>query len=139
MNEGADLLPSPAPIRARGNSIGDLLRQLVEDITVLLRSEMRLASSEIRANVAGALGSIAMVAMGLMLVSLAMLCFLGALVALLAQSMGVVSAAALVGGVALLASAVLIWAGARRLRTTDLAPHRSVANLKRNVDTLKGD
>jgi uncharacterized membrane protein YqjE len=139
VNEGAELLSSPVPVRERGHSIGDLLRQLVEDITVLLRSEMRLASSEIRAGITGALGSIAMVALGLILVSLAMLCFLGALVAFLAQSMGVVAAAALIGGVALVASALLIWAGASRLRTTDLAPRRSVANLKRDVDTLKGD
>jgi uncharacterized membrane protein YqjE len=131
--------PSPPPLRPRSNSIGDLLRRLVEDITGLLRSEMRLASSEIRANIAGALGNIAMVASGLILVSLAMLCFLGALVAWLAVSMGVVAAAALVGGVALLASAGLIWAGARGLKTTDLAPQRSVANLKRSVETLKGD
>lgn len=149
MNETLPLRASPAPttpvsVAAKpplrsDSSIGDLLRRLVDDLLNLVRSELRLASGEVRANVVGALGGLAVVAAGAMLVSVAMLCLLGAGVAFLAQSVGIVDAALIVAGTAILLGAALIYVGVGKLRTTQLAPRRSVANLRRDVDTLKGD
>ncbi len=129
----------PATGRAHRTSVGDLLRQLVDDVIALVQSEIRLASGEIRDNIAGAVGSLATVAAGLMLLSVAMLCLLGALVVVLANFTGIIGAALIVGLVALVLGIGLIYGGATRLKATDLAPRRMTANLKRDVESLKGD
>ena len=120
-------------------SIGDLLRQLVDEIISLVHSEIRLAGGEIRDNLAGAIGSLATVAAGLMLLSVAMLCLLGASVLWLSFYIGIIAASLVVGVIALVLGIGLIYGGASRLKATDLAPRRSTANLKRDVETLKGD
>ena len=120
-------------------SIGELLRRLVDDLLNLVRSELRLAGGEVRANLAGALGSLGAIVVGGLLISVAMLCLLGAGVAFLAQSVGIVAAALIVAGGATLLGAILIIAGIAKLKATELVPRRAVANLRRDAETLKGD
>jgi hypothetical protein len=123
----------------QAESLGDLVRRLVDDIILLVRSELRLARSEIQHNVVKASSSVAAIAAGAMMVSIAMLCLLGAAVALLAQSVGIVAAAAIVAVVAIIAGGLLIALGIRRLQQVDLAPVRMVANLRRDAEALTGD
>lgn len=127
------------PVRPARDSVGDLLRRLVDEFIILVRSEMRLAGSEMRAKLGAALGSVAAIAVGALLLSLAMLCLLAAGIAALAQSVGFVWAALIVAGGALLVAGILIYTGVARLKATELAPARTVANLRRDAETLKGD
>lgn len=120
-------------------SIGDLLRSLIDDIVVLIRAEMGVAGGEIRDNLADAVGSLAAVAVGMMFLSVATLCLLGAGVAALAQYTGLVAAALIVAAFASVVAGALILIGIGRLKKVDLAPRRAVANLKRDMETLKGD
>ncbi|MFZ4689045.1 MAG: phage holin family protein [Polymorphobacter sp.] len=126
----------PAP---RRDSIRDLLRRLGDDFIALIRSELRLAGGEVRENLAQASGSLLIVALGAMLVSVAMLCLLGAGVAWLAQSVGLVPAALIVAAVAIILGGMAIYTGIGRLKRTDLAPRRVAANLRRDAENLKGD
>lgn len=128
---------TPPPARPPG--IGDLLRRLVDDVLQLFRSELHLALGEVRGNIGATLGSLAFIGIGAMLLSVAMLCLLGAGVAWLAQSVGIVAAALIVAAVAGVIAALCIAVGVARLKATQIAPRRAFANLARDAETLKGD
>lgn len=123
----------------RRDTIRGLFRRLGEDFIALIRSEVRLAGGEVRANIAGAMGSLIVVLIGLMLVSVAVLCLIGAGVAWLSYYVGIVAAALIVASIAIISGVMAIYVGVKRLKATDLAPRRLAANLKRDVEKLKGD
>jgi hypothetical protein len=128
--------PTPPPQRA---SIGDLFRQLIENIADLVRLELRLARAEFRTGIRQSAGSVAAIAVGGMLAMVATSCLLVATIAWLATKVGLVNAALIVAAVLGVAAAMLIAAGIGKLQQLDLAPKRAAANLKRNVEMLKGD
>lgn len=132
---GEDAAPKPA---AR-ESIGDLIRRLIDEISALVRSEMRLARSELEASVASASGSLAAIAIGSLLAMSAMTCVLVATIVWLAEYIGLLRAVLSVAGVLGIVAAALIFAGVSKLQKLDLAPKRASANLKKNADVLKGD
>jgi uncharacterized membrane protein YqjE len=120
-------------------SLRVLLKRLGDDFIALIRSELRLAGGEVRANLADATGSLVIVMIGLMLVSVAMLCLLGAGVAFLSQFVGIVGAALIVAAIAIILGGMAIYVGVNQLKTTSIAPKRVAANLRRDVDKIKGD
>lgn len=128
--------PGPAPER---QSIAGLLKRLGDEFVALIRSELRLASGEVSANLAEAIGGLIAIGVGVVLVMAAMLCLLGAIVAFVSQFVGLVAAALIVAAVTMILGGIAIFVGAARLKATDLAPRRAVANLRRDVGTLKGD
>jgi len=123
----------------RRESLGNLVRRLVDDIILLIRTELRLARSEMRESIVTASSSMALVGAGTMLISVAMFCLLGATVAWLAQFVGIVAAALIVASVAIAIGALLIGIGIGRLKNIDFTAPRMLANLSRDVETLKGD
>ena len=129
----------PPRIQPRAGSLGDLLTRLVEDVVVLIRAELRLASSEMRGKAAAAGGSVIAIAAGFMLVSVAMVCLLAAGIAFLALYIGIVAAALVFAGVTALIGGILILGGINKVKNLDLAPRRSIAMLKRSAETLKGE
>lgn len=132
--------PGPEPeAPARRPSLGELLRQLINDIANLVRSELELARAEFRSGISQAAGSLAAIAVGGMLAMVATSCLLVATIAWLATKVGLVTATLIVAGVLGAIAAVLIIAGVSKLQRLDLAPRRAAANLQRNVDLLKGD
>ena len=137
-----DELETPSPKREpaiKRESLPDLFRRLIDDIVALVRSELQLARSEFGAKVAEALGSVAAIAVGGALALVATSCLLVATIAWLAQKIGLVPATLTIAGVFGVIAAILITSGVRKLQRMDLAPRRIAANLKRDVDTLKGD
>ena len=120
-------------------SFADLFRRLIDDTIHLVRSEVLLARSEVSAKITAAIGSIAAIAIGSALAMVASTCLIVAGIAALAERVGLVAAALIVGGGLAAIAATLIIVGMSRLRRLDLAPTRSVANLKRDVKTLQGD
>ena len=137
-DDDTGLMERPAPAHGQ-ESIGALVRRLVDEMVYLVRSEFRLARSEMRASAISASGSLAAMAVGAMLISVALFCLLAGVVAWLAQSVGVVAAAFIVAGVSAVFGGVLIAVGIARLKSIDFAPARAVANLKRSAETFKGD
>ena len=85
------------------------------------------------------MGSVAAIAAGGMLALVATSCLLVATIAALAERVGLVWAALIVAGVLGVGAAALIIGGIGAWRKTDLAPKRTVANLQRGLETLKGD
>ena len=129
-------LSTPAPPR---ESLAELFRRLIDDVVSLVRTELQLARSELGAKVSEAMGSLAAIAVGGMLALVATSCLLVATIAWLAQHVGLVGATLIIAGVMGVAAAVLIAGGVTKLQRMDLAPKRTVANLKRDIDTLQGD
>lgn len=135
MTQGA---PETSAPRQR-SSIGDLLRQLVDDIINLVRSELKLARAEVSSTVRQSAGSLAAIAVGGMLAMVASTCLLIALIVWLASKIGLVAATLSVAGVSGAGAAILIAGGVAKLQQLDLAPKQATANLKRNAELLKGD
>lgn len=133
-----EALRQPPP-KAVDDSLSGLFRRLLDDLIMLVRSELRLAGGEVRSRIEESATSLAAIGLGAMLISVAMLCLLGAGVAFLAQYVGVTSAALIVAAGALAVAGGLIYWGISNLRSQQLAPSRAVANLKRNVELLEGD
>lgn len=121
------------------DSIGGLFRRLVDDLINLVRSELRLAGSEVSGKIEESATSLGAIALGMILISVAMFCLLGAAVAFLAQFVGIIWAALIVAAVAIAIGGGLIYWGITSLQAQQLAPSRTVANLMRNAELLKGD
>jgi predicted phage tail protein len=131
--------PPTVPAPARRSSIGDLFRQLVDDIINLVRSELKLARAELTSTLRQSAGSFAAIAVGGMLAMVAGTCLLIALIVWLAAKIGLVAATLSVAGVSGAGAAILIAGGVAKLQQLDLAPKQATANLKRNAEMLKGD
>lgn len=128
--------PAPSPV---DDSIGGLFRRLIDDLINLVRSELRLAGSEVRGKVEESAVSIGAIALGGIMISVAMFCLLGAAVAFLAQFVGIIWAALIVAAGAIATGGGLIYWGISALQAQQLEPSRTIANLKRNAELLKGD
>ncbi len=124
---------------SRRTSIGDLLRQLVDDIINLVRTELQLARAEVSNSLRQSAVSLAAIAVGAMLAMVATSCLLVATIVWLATKVGLVAATLIMAGVLGLAGAILIAGGVAKLQQLDLAPKRAAANLRRTAEMLKGD
>ena len=127
------------PDRNREPSIGDLLRQLIDDVQHLFRTELRLFQSEVRGNIASLKGGLILIGIGatLMLASLITLfaAFVGWLIPVVGHGWAelIVAVASAVIGIAALGI------GARRLSARSLAPERTIASVRQDAQTLKGN
>ena len=130
---------TPDSTPPRRSSISDLMRQLIDDIINLIRTQLEVTRAEVGDNIRQSAGSIAAVAVGGVFMMVAILCLLVAVIAWLATKVGLVAAVLVVAGVLGVAGGVLISGGVAKLRRMDLAPKHAAANLKRSAAMLKGD
>ena len=120
-------------------SLGALVRGLLEDISTLFRSEIALAKIEIRQTVAG-LGGVAALFAGALLFVLIGLAFVFVTVVLLLALVMPAWAATLLVAVllfALAAGAALL--GRSRLRKTEIAPMEAIRGMKEDVDMIRSE
>jgi uncharacterized membrane protein YqjE len=119
----------------RDRSLSDVLQDIVANVQDIVRSELRLASAEIRqelvkaasaGKVAGAGGVLALFALGFLLLSA---------VYALSLVMAAWLAALIVAVVLAVVASVLISAGNKRLKTVHLKPEKTVASIR---ETLHG-
>lgn len=120
-------------------SIGELLRRLVEDTQHLFRTEIRLAKSELRSNIASAAKGGMAAGAGFILLLGAVFTLLGAAVGFLTPLVGAGWAALIVGVVTLVTGGLLVMSGIKKMSASSLAPERTVASLKQDADALKGN
>lgn len=120
-------------------SIADLLRRLVEDTGHLFRTEIRLAKSELRGNIAAAKGGAAAIGLGAILLLGAVFTLLGAAVGFLTPYVGAGLAALIVAIVVGVIGAVLVVSGGKKLGAASLTPDRAVASLKQDAEALRGN
>jgi len=119
-------------------STGELVSQLSEQVSHLVRDELRLAQAELKqkgkragigAGLAGAGGVLSLYGLSALVV---------AVIAALALVLPVWAAALIVGGILLLLAGLLALAGISQVkRGTPLTPDEAIASTKRDVETVK--
>lgn len=119
-------------------SIADLLRDLGSDASLLVRQELALAKAEIQRNVQQSLQALIIMAAGGFIAFAALIVLLSAVIdGLVAAGFERWLADVIVGGVMAVIGLVLVRSGQAALNATGLAPNRTAANLRRDVDMLK--
>lgn len=122
----------------REPSATGLVADLIAGISRLVRGELALAKAEAKRSVNDAIGAIiaAVVAVVLVIISLNLLAA-AAVAGLVALGLPPVWATIIVGAVLLVIAVGLVLYAKAKLSPDNLAPKRSVANLRRDAETFK--
>ena len=137
--------PTTVPVEPPDTRLRPLLNQLAQDSAALVKQEINLAKAEVRATVKQTTAGATRIAAGAAVGGMAGLVLTAFLVLLIGDLLGNYWLAALIVGLAFaLVGGVLVMAGIRRLRTTSVAPERTMETLredavwaKQEVDDLK--
>ena len=119
-------------------SLKDLLADLTESITTLLRKEIQLARAETSEKVTQVGVAIGSIAGGAILALAALIVLLQALVIAITEA-GVPAgwASLIVGVIVAVVAYVLIHKGTNDLKASNLAPDRTMSSLKRDAQVVK--
>ena len=120
-------------------TLADLLRDLSEKTTTLVRQEVLLAKTELQESLAGLGRGAALVAVGGAILYSAFVVLLGAGALALASVLGIavwLSALVVAATVAIM-GAVCLRVGWMRLRRTSIVPTATIASVKEDVTWLK--
>ena len=120
-------------------SIPEIITDVVTQFTTLLRTESRLARTEMSEKISQAAVAIGLIVAGAVLLMPALVILLQACVSALVTSDTLPQpwASLLVGGVVLLIGIALALIGASRLKMRALAPERTINQLQRDVSVAR--
>jgi hypothetical protein len=120
-------------------SLGELFGEFSQDMTLLVRQEIRLARTELGEKASAVSKRLGAVVMGGVIAYLGALALLAGFILLLTQVVGLPAwLSALLLGVALAAGGMLtLNAGLRELKNIDPAPRRTVETIKDDVRWAK--
>jgi hypothetical protein len=124
---------TPAGRRLEERSLGQLLRDLAEQLGRLIGDEGRLLKAELNDNVNRLTGGFTLLILGAVLGSAALLILLLALVAALSETMEPWLASVIVGGAVAVIAVALLLAGRNRLKARALMPDRTLASVGDDV------
>jgi hypothetical protein len=119
-----------------GLTLKTLLRDLITEVSELIREELRLAQAEAAEKVSRAQYSVIAIAAGLLSAFCALLILLQALVIGLAELMPAWAASLAVGGVMAVAAFLLVRHGQSGLSPTNLVPERTLDSVRRDKDLV---
>jgi hypothetical protein len=122
--------------REPSHSIVSLLKRLTDELSVLFRQEMALASAEFTRSMRSFFLGVSSVAAGGAVLFAGLLVLLAAAVLGLSQWLEPWQAALAVGAAVVLVGIVMVLAGKKKLKPEELKPERSVSSLKRDKDVL---
>lgn len=125
----------PAP---DNRSLGELLRDLASDVTNLIRQELNLARTEAQEKLNQTMMAAISLVAGALLGFAALIVLLFALVDGLTE-VGLPGwlAAIIVGGAVAIVGFILVKKGQNDLSATRLAPERTAANVRRDINLVK--
>jgi hypothetical protein len=122
-------------------SIGELFGQLSQDMTLLVRQEVQLARAEMSDKITRVTTNLVSVVAG------GFVAYIGALALVAALILGLHDladispwvSALIVGAVLAIAGYAMLRRGLGELKQVDLAPRRTVENIRDDVQTIKDD
>jgi hypothetical protein len=117
--------------------LSELLRDLVDQLSSIIRHEIGLARAEMSEKAGQAGSAIAMLAMALVLGTGAVVILLGAGVAALSNMMEPWASALIVGGAAALVAALMAAKGKSNLKPGNLAPSRAMHSVQADTQLVK--
>ena len=121
---------------ANDTSLSTLLRDLITEISELMRQEFRLARAETTAKLARAQTALIALAVGLLLGFCAIIVLLEAAVAGLSEVMPPWAASLVVAGATAVLALALLIIGQRMLSPTKLVPERTLDSLRQDRDMV---
>ena len=125
------------PDHARQRSLTEVLKDIVGNIQEIIRSEVKLAKSEIGDQVIKAWAAARLLLAGAVLGLYALGLVLLGVVYAVALAMPAWAAALCVGGTVAIISAAVIGVGRARLKTVHAAPRRTIQTIEENVEWIK--
>lgn len=130
----------PAELRQE-RSIGELFGQLTQDMTLLVRQEIQLARSEVSEKLSHLTTNLISVAAGGFVAYVGGLALVAALILALHDlaNISLAISALIVGAVLTIAGYVMLKRGMTELKRVDIAPRRTVENIKDDVQSIKED
>lgn len=123
----------------RETGTGNLIAELMDHVSSLLRKEVDLARTELAEKMNSALGGIISMAVALVFAIVALNTFSAAIVSWLAEAadLGAGWASLIVTVVFGLIAVMLIMRGKKTLQARNLAPSKTAQNLRRDVESVK--
>lgn len=125
---------------AEPKGIGDLLRELIATVGTLFRQEVELAKAELSEKASRAGSAVVVMAIGGLLAFAGLIVLLQALVIWLSEGPPGLSpalAALIVGGGVIVIGVALALYAKRALNPANLAPNRTTASLKQDVELVR--
>ena len=121
--------------------IGELFGQLSEDMTLLVRQEVQLARAELSEKLSRLTTNLVSVTAGGFVAYVGALALVAALILALNDlaSISPWVSALIVGAVLAIAGYAMLRRGVSELKRVDLAPRRTVENIKDDVQAIKDD
>jgi len=123
----------------RDQSIGELLRQLIDDVQHLFRTELRLFQAEVRSNLGGLKVGAILIGVGATLLLASLITLFAAFVGWLIPVVGHGWAELIVAVASAVIGVVALGVGSKKLSAASLAPDRTIASVKQDAKTLKGN
>jgi uncharacterized membrane protein len=128
-------------LRQQERSIGELFGQLTQDMTLLVRQEVQLARTEMTEKLSRFTTNLISVGAGGFVAYLGGLALMAALILAIRDlaDISLAWSALIVGGILAIVGYVMLQRGLKELKAVDLAPRRSVENIKDDVQSIKDD
>jgi len=128
-------------LRQQERSIGELFGQLTQDMTLLVRQEVQLARTEMTEKISRFTTNVISVAAGGFVAYLGGLALMAALIVAIRDlaNISLAWSALIVGAILAIVGWVMLQRGLKQLKTTELAPRRTVENIKDDVQSIKED
>jgi membrane-bound ClpP family serine protease len=127
---------TPAVMEQDPETALGLVRHLLEEVSLLFRQEVRLATAEVSHRLATLIAGVTSVAAAAAVLFCGLLVLLAAAVLALALAMPAWLAALVVGALCLIVGFVLLGVGRAKFRATNLKPERTVESLAKDKDVL---
>ena len=118
-------------------SLGELLRDLANDISRLIRNELALARSEASDKLHQTMAAMVSIVAGSLLGFAALIILLQAVVQGLSNHMPDWLASILTGGIVAIVGAILVYGGQKALSASRLAPDRTAENLRKDINLVR--
>lgn len=128
-------------LKQQERSIGELFGQLSQDMTLLLRQEVLLARTEMTEKLSRLTTNVLSVATGGLVAYMGAWALVAALILALHELADISPwvSALIVGAVLAVAGYAMLKRGLAELKRVDLAPRRTVENIKDDVEAIKND
>jgi len=121
----------------RERSISDVVQDIIRNIQEMLRSEVRLAKTELREEVVKAKSAGVLLGGGAVSAFFAIFFLLLMTVYALTRVMPDWAAALIVAGIMAIAAGLMLSEGMKRFKQVHPTPERTVENIKENVEWVK--
>jgi hypothetical protein len=130
-----------AELRQQERSIGELFGQLSQDMTLLVRQEIQLARTEMTEKLSRFATNLISVATGGFVAYLGGLALVAALILAIRDlaNISLALSALIVGAILAIVGYVMLQRGMKELKASDIAPRRTVENIKDDVQSIKED